>query len=119
MAMSYQDLRGLNSGQIANRSYIGGVDDGLAMKEQKISRKPVDIARETLEAAMTLSQRIEAVVNDILGPLPPMPRACVDGDRVGGPDGPGVLPALQHLADRTASEIRDAHAALDRLREVI
>ena len=119
MAMSYQDLRGLNNGQIANRSYIGGVDDGLTMKAQKISRKPVDIARDTLEAATRLSERVEAIVNDILGPANRVPRACPASDVVGGPDGPGILPALEHLADRTAVDIRDAHAALDRLREVI
>lgn len=90
---------------------LGDYDD-MAMKAQK---KPVDVARDTMQSAINLAERVEAIVNDIVGSAPPCPALC---EATGGPVD-GVLPGLAEHARRTERAIRDAHAALDRLREVI
>lgn len=102
---------------VIGKNYLSGAVlgdcDGVAMKGQK---KPIDIARDAMQSAINLAERVEAIVDDIVGTLPPVPRACEQV--VGGPVD-GVLPGLAEHASRTNAAIRDAHAALDRLREVI
>lgn len=98
--------------QLLNSSYLRGEDFGAMAKEPN---KAAYIARDALEAAIALSERIDGIVKGIVGRGPPMPTACVTGDEVAGSDSPAILPALADLASRAASEIRDAHAALDRL----
>ncbi|MCA0341127.1 MAG: hypothetical protein LCH99_15550 [Proteobacteria bacterium] len=79
------------------------------------AKKPVDVARDAMQSAINLAERVEAIVNDMIGSPLPGPALC---DAVGGPID-GVLPGLAEHAGRTNAAIRDAHAALDRLREVI
>ena len=92
---------------------LGDYDDARAVPAPP--KKPVDVARDTMQSAINLAERVEAIVNDIVGSALPGPALC---EAVGGPVD-GVLPGLAEHTRRTERAIRDAHAALDRLREVI
>ena len=93
---------------------IGDCDDARAVPALP---KPVEVTRDTLGAAVILAQRIESLVDDIAGP-----KRTADGNKgEGGIRGEpmGVLPELADQARQVDAVIRSAHAALDRLREVI
>lgn len=81
----------------------------------KSQKKTVDGISEAMHSAVSLAERVEAIVNDIVGTVPRTPSVC---GTAGGPID-GVLPGLFEQALRTDKAIRDAHAALDRLREGI
>lgn len=92
---------------------LGDYDDARAVPALP---KPIDVARDTMAAAVILAQRIESLVDDVAGP-----KRTAEGKGEGGirAEPMGVLPELAEQARQVDAVIRDAHAALDRLREVI
>lgn len=96
---------------------IGDCVDADARAMKPLPRKPVDVARDTMAAAVILAQRIESLVDEVAG----LKRTADGSKEEGGirAEPMGVLPELADQARQVGSAIRDAHAALDRLREVI
>lgn len=78
--------------------------------------KPVEVTRGVMADAVILAQRIEALVNEIAGP-----KRMLEGKGEGGirAEPMGILPEMADHAHQVSVVIRSAHAALDRLREVI
>lgn len=71
---------------------------------------PVEQTHQVLGAAGGLANRIQQIVSLLIGPLPE------SDERVGMAGSPlGVFPSLRCSADETASAIRRANEALDRL----
>ena len=118
MAM-HDDLNRTYAKSVIGKNYLSGAaigdyDDARAVPSIP---KPVDVARDTMAAAVILAQRIESLVDEVAGP-----KRTADGSKGEGgirAEPMGVLPELADQARQVDAVIRDAHAALDRLREVI
>jgi len=70
----------------------------------------VEHARNVMEAASGLSNRVNALVSRLMGPS--IEDACDSGRPIYGP---GIFPSLHDASDETGLAIRKANEALDRL----
>lgn len=71
----------------------------------------VEHARNVMDAASSLSARVNVLVSRLMGPQPE--EACTDAGRP--THGPGIFPSLHDVSDETGYAIRKANEALDRL----
>ncbi|QRY69196.1 hypothetical protein JVX98_13325 [Ensifer sp. PDNC004] len=73
----------------------------------------VEHARNVMEAASGLSNRVNALVSRLMGPSGPSFEDVCDSGRP--TYGPGIFPSLHDASDETGLAIRKANEALDRL----
>lgn len=101
------------TGRASDGPYAANGKSAYDLEGTSIGRQhfnAVEHARNVMEAANGLSNRVNALVSRLMGPQPE--GACDDCRPTYGP---GIFPSLHDASDETGLAIRKANEALDRL----